>query len=247
MAIFTLKFMLISAAIFIYYYLLVSRLGPVSRPLAEMLGLGKRYPVRDISAVVNLPVAALAQFLFSLVLIAITGVSVGPLLIGEFQPILMLYGILLGIGEMALATFLCLVAIQIAMKVAPAGSAPQNQNWSVIARGGWMRYHMKTLEVAPMPLATLSILLYVGVEEMIFRPILITYFLPQGAGVALICSVFFYVLVQVFHMPDWRAAMFPIIGALVIGIFHGLLFLAVPSLLPLVIAHFVFFIAAVLS
>ena len=166
---FVVRFLIIFVAIFFYYRIVVGRLGPISRPLADILGLGKRYPLQDISAIVNLPLAGAAQAVFCFLLILITGVEIGQLLIGEFRPILLFYGILLGIGDMALSTFFCNVGIQAAMRLAPAEGATARKDWHVIARGGWMRYHMKTIEMAPLPVAVLSILLYVSIEEIIFR------------------------------------------------------------------------------
>jgi len=41
--------------------------------------------------------------------------------------------------------------------------------------------------------------------------------------------------------------MFPVIGALVIGIVHGALFLAEPDIVPLIVAHLVFFFSSMPS
>jgi CBS-domain-containing membrane protein len=74
---------------------------------------------------------------------------------------------------------------------------------------------------------------------------LINYFRPAGAGLALGIAAFFFLLVQTFHMPSWRAALFPVIGATVLSVVHGSLFLAVPDILPLIVAHIVFFFTAI--
>ena len=55
-----------------------------------------------------------------------------------------------------------------------------------------------------------------------------------------------FIAVQVFNMPSWHSAMFAVLGALVIGLVHGGLYLAVPNLLPLIIAHMVTFAVSVL-
>lgn len=65
-----------------------------------------------------------------------------------------------------------------------------------------------------------------------------------GMGVALAASVTLFVGIQVFNMPSWRAAMFPVLGALVVGVVHGALYLAVPDITPLIVAHFVLFMVA---
>lgn len=71
-------------------------------------------------------------------------------------------------------------------------------------------------------------------------------FRPSGFAIAFTASLVLFVAMQVFFMASWRAAMFPVVGALVMGVVHGLLAWRVPHLLPLVVAHIVFFLFAVL-
>jgi hypothetical protein len=59
-------------------------------------------------------------------------------------------------------------------------------------------------------------------------------------------SVALFTAAQVFRMPSWRSAMFPALGARTLGVVDGLLFLAVPTILPLIVAHIVFFLVATL-
>lgn len=243
---FLVRFLIATAAIILYYRLVVGRLGPLSRRLPDVLRLGRHRPLRDVSAALNLPVAALAQALFCLALLRITGVELWPLLTSGLRPVLVLYGVLLGVGEMAVATFFCRAALQTVGRRARTPELSARGGWDVVARGGWMRYHLKTVEVTPLPLAAFSVLLYVSVEEIVFRGVLLQYLSPGGAALSLLASVLLFVMVQAFHMPDWRAAMFPIIGAIVLGVVHAALFLAVPTIVPLIVAHLVFFFSAVI-
>jgi hypothetical protein len=50
---------------------------------------------------------------------------------------------------------------------------------------------------------------------------------------------------QTLFMPTLLSSMFPAIGAIVLGSVNSLLYCAVPSLVPLIIAHTVFFLVAV--
>jgi membrane protease YdiL (CAAX protease family) len=162
----------------------------------------------------------------------------------DIQPALLICGVLLGVGDMGLSTFLCNVGIHVANEIAPADGPSRLDQWLVVARGGWMRYYLRTMDLAPLPFALLSILLYVAVEEIVFRGVLINYLQPLGAVVATVLSALLFAVVQVFHMPGWRAAMFPVIGALVVGVLHGALYIAVPNLIPLILAHLVFLVVS---
>ena len=235
----------ISAAIVAYYWFVVAKLGRMSRPLVYVTALRRRYPTRDVSAAINLPLAGLAQLAFCLALAAVIGISLSESFVTEFQPMLLVYGVMLGIGDMALSTFLCNVGINVADEVAPRGGPAGMSDWLTVARGGWMRYYSRTVDLVPLPLAVLSIGLYVAVEELVFRVVVLDYLEPLGAVVAVIASAALFATVQAFHMPSWRSAMFPVIGAVVVGILHGALFIAVPNVVPLIIAHIVFLIIAI--
>ena len=104
-----------------------------------------------------------------------------------------------------------------------------------------MRYFASTRSTAPPWLAAAIIALYVGVEELVFRGIVITVAAPHGAFVACSLSAALFVVAQVFGMPSLRAALVPVVGAAVVGPVHAILFWQVHDLLPLVAAHLAFF------
>jgi membrane protease YdiL (CAAX protease family) len=98
-----------------------------------------------------------------------------------------------------------------------------------------------TVSTAPVWFAAASMGLYVSVEELIFRGILLELLRPAGAVWAIGISTVLFVMVQAFSMPGWRAAMFPMVGAAILGLVHGFLYWRVPVLLPLVVAHLTYF------
>ncbi len=51
---------------------------------------------------------------------------------------------------------------------------------------------------------------------------------------------------RVFIMPNFIGAMFPVVGSIVMGVVHSLLYVLEPSLLPLVVAHVTFFMLAII-
>jgi len=245
---FLMRFIIILLVIVVYYRLVVIKFGRFVVPIVKLSGpyirLTRRYALSEVNSIVKLGLSGILQFLFCCLLILITGFELKDLVLVGFQPVLILYGILLGIGETALGNFLCYVSVRLIMKLVPDSVPIDLKDWLTMAKAGWMRLYLKTAETAPLYLVLLFTVLYISVEEMIFRGVLINYFLPAGNIWALGASMFFFMLVQVFHMPSWKSALFPLIGALLVGLLHGLLFLAVPNILPLLIAHFIFFLMA---
>jgi membrane protease YdiL (CAAX protease family) len=102
-----------------------------------------------------------------------------------------------------------------------------------------------TIRVAPQWFALFIIGLYVAGEEIVFRGVLVNMLRPAGALLAVAVPTAVFAGVQMFHMPTARAAIFPVAGALVVGTVHGIIYLLVPALLPLMLAHAVFVVGAV--
>jgi Type II CAAX prenyl endopeptidase Rce1-like len=241
------KFVVLSLAVVVYYRFVATKIVGYSRLVAGRLQLARRYSFSEVDHIIRLALAGTSQLAFCLVLIWVGHLDLAQLGLTEVRPALILYGILLGIGEMALGSFLGYVGMRVAMVLASERVPTELKDWLTIARGGWMRDLLKTAEIMPLPLAFLSIILYIAIEETIFRGVLITAFLPAGTTWALGASILLFMLVQTFNMPSWSSAMFPLMGALVIGFLHGSLFLAVPEIVPLIVAHFVFFVSGLVS
>ena len=219
-----------------FYRVVVKRSGRPVRFAVALLRLDARHPAREVEAVGKLAAAAVAQLLFAAALLVLLEIAPGELF--AFEPGLVALGLVVGIGEFALAGFLCTVAFQVVGSVSGEGSAV---DWLRRARGGWMRYFASTRSAAPPWLAAAIIALYVGVEELVFRGIVITAAAPHGALVACGLSAVLFVVTQVFGMPSLRAALVPVVGAAVVGPVHAILFWQVHDLLPLVAAHLAFF------
>ncbi|MBV9786968.1 MAG: CPBP family intramembrane metalloprotease [Chloroflexi bacterium] len=238
-------------AVLVYYGLVVKHVGDwlahlLLERVNDHLALARRYSVDELDSMIRLVLAGMMQLMFCVALIAISGMSAGTLLRDSFQPILLVYGVLLGVGEAALGSFLGHIGMRTAMLVAPNHVPSQIGEWLVASKGGWMRLYLRTAEAAPAPLVLLSTVLYVSVEEIVFRGVLLSFSAGVGAVVACTLSVALFVLVQIFHMPSWQSAMFPVLGALLVGLVHAPLYLVVPNLLPLIVAHAVLFLMAIL-
>jgi hypothetical protein len=222
------------------YRTLVRRCGPLAEPLIALLRLAPRAPERDVRAVGKLLAAAVVQALFAAALLVAAGVS-PPLIAPDAPAAVLMLGAMLGLGEIALAAMVCGAVVQLGSHAEPARAA----RWLSGGRGGWMALFAATMRTAPPWAAAAITVLYVGVEELVFRAILIDLLRPYGALVAIGIPLGLFCAAQTFHMPSLRAALFPVVGALVVGLTHGLLYWHVPALLPLIAAHLTFFLGAV--
>jgi hypothetical protein len=229
----------------LYYFVAGVKVTTWSRSLRKRLPRTRYSSSVQADNIVRLSLAGLLQLLFLAALALALEVDVPRQLAQGFHPLLILYGALLGVGEMAFSSFLCHAVGRLAMAVAPGRVPPSMQDWMVVAKAGWMRAYLDTINAVPWTVSLGLIVLYVTVEEIIFRGILTQCFLPLGPGPAVVLSTGLFAIVQTVQMPSWSSTLFPVLGALVMGLAHGALFLAVPNLVPLIVAHCVFFLIAV--
>jgi membrane protease YdiL (CAAX protease family) len=184
------------------YRVPLNRLGPVVQHLVGKLGVEDRYSVREVESIAALTAAALAQMAFAGGLLLLTGVQASQLIgVSSVQLDVVGLGAALGIGEMALSTFLCNVWMRAALlRPLPEGPASMS-DWLVLARGGWMRHYRATLALAPFWLAGVSVVLYVAVEEIVFRGIVISFLRPGAGAWSVALSVLLFISIQGVHMP----------------------------------------------
>ena len=230
---------LVAGAVVLYYQYgkrALFRLAPV---LARATGLPRRLPLEQVTHTGELLLAGLSH------LALVTGAGLGAARLGGWPPVLLVLGALLGIAEMSLSALICRLLIGVIPLVRPAGAPAHLNDWLTVARAGWMRHHMKAAGILPLPLSLALSSMNVIMEEMVFRGVIIGAFLPFGPLTAVAISTVLFAVMQAFLMPSAYAAMFPVVGALVMGVVHGLLFLAVPSVWPLVAAHMMFFFFAI--
>jgi len=244
---FTVRLSLLVAGVAVYYGWAIRALGQATRPagrrLLTRLKFVSHFTADELESLVSLMAAAVGQVLFIVVAFAITDGSLAQLAPDRWEPLLLLLGALLGVGEAALASFLGFLCLRAAQ--AREGGDQDSRDWLATGRGGWIRFYLRTAEIAPAPLLLAVTAFYVTVEETLFRGVLITFLSAEGAGFAVAVSTIMFVTVQVFHMPSWRAAMFPALGGLVVGVVHGVLFVTTGDLAPLIVAHLMMFLVLV--
>jgi membrane protease YdiL (CAAX protease family) len=233
-----------------YYGRVVRLVGePLARRVLTSLvdgsPLARRWSLADLDGVVRLLLAGAMQVVFVAVLLAALPVRPADLAPDRWDGWLLLLGVPLGVAEAGLGTYAAYLGSRIAERLHPGRTPTTVEGWLTVARGGWIRYYLRTAAAFPTWLLVAATLLYVGGEEVVFRGILLTStaHLPATAAVALSTALF--AAAQVFYTPGWRTALFPVLGATVLGIVHGCLYLAVPDLAPLIVAHATMFLVTV--
>jgi membrane protease YdiL (CAAX protease family) len=235
------------ACILVYYGVLSTRVNEYITEHILRRDRRLNYHSRiERTAITRLCVAGLLQLCFFLLLALFNDITTQQLVGSDWGHTLSLvpYGMCLGLGEAALSSFVCYVVIKVAVVYSSRTGPQAEAGWTTMSKGGWMRSFLKTVEVTPIPVAIGVTALYVGVEEAVFRGVVMTAMRPWGAGYAFVASVLLFIMAQVFNMPSWRTALFPVIGATIVGVTHAAVYLKVPNVVPLASAHLILFMAA---
>ncbi len=230
-----------------YYHYIKLYLFKISPKIAIYIQITKYYSLEKAKGVIELPLVVISHCIFVLIVSRLLHV---PFFLSEIHFYQIIFdipiGILLGIGMMGFSSMLCRAVIEILRNIPQACFPSEVKDWLIMTRSGWLRHYLHTLEVLPYHFALFIIFMQVCCEEMIFRSDLIHYFVPQGSIFAVITSVVLFMLMQLFHMPSLVNGIFPLVGSMIIGLVNAILYLKYFNLLPLLIAHFTFFVAAVL-
>lgn len=238
-----------TVSLYSYYNLFKGVVFSISRKLIYrgfFAPLKKRYTPQEIAGVFELALVATTHVFFVFLLLTLLKISPSVLGFSGFKFYYLVYGILLGMAEMCFSTLLCYVIIQALQKVVPDKVPQHPAEWMAIARGGWIKHHVQSFELLPFMIALAILVLQVGSEEVIFRAIIPYSLKSYGSFFSFGISTLFFVWMQAFHTPSWKTAIFPMIGALVMGIVHSYLFYSVPTLVPLIVAHVTFFLMSLI-
>jgi len=238
-------------AVVLYYGRVVRIVGEpgarrVTGLLLERTSLGRRCAVADLDGVVRLLLAGAMQLAFVTLMVAALPVALDDLVPRDWNPVLVALGVPLGLAEAGLASYVAYIGTQVMERVGPSGTPSGIEAWLTVGRGGGVRYYLRTASVAPGWLLVVATAVYVAGEELVFRGLLLTVGADLPTVVIVPVSVALFCLAQVFYTPGWETALLPVLGAVVIGIVHASLFLVVPDVTPLIVAHAVMFLATVL-
>lgn len=217
----------------------------ISPAIAGRTSIIKDYSLTQITGVIELTLVASCHVLFCTVLILVSNTDI--LTIFKNTSISnCFYGILIGIGSVGVSILFCTLGMKLVESFNPETAPKTLDGWMAVANAGWIRHHKHTLRVLPFWIALLIITMQIGSEEIIFRAVLTNVFIQYGTAFAFITSTILFIFMQTLHMPSKTSAMFPVIGAIVMGITHEFLYLEEPSVIPLIISHLTFFIFTVL-
>lgn len=242
--------LLAAAVVVLLYFWLVAphvnlALAGSIRDLVLRTEWSKTQSALEIDSVARLAAAGTTQAGLGVGLMFFFGIGIEQAGLADFNPIRLVYGFFLGIGEMAASSLLGHAVVRL-MTPSTAHWPEAMDDWLTEFRGGWMRLYLLTFKAAPIPIAFALAALYVAGEEIIFRSVFVTVAMPWGATFAVVLPTLLFMAVQVFRMPSWRAATFPLIGAMVLGIVHAIVFQITHDVTPLIVAHITFFLAAIL-
>lgn len=240
---FWIRLALVCAAIVAYYGAqAAARVGDaLAGPMRDRLArfeIGRRYSLDQLETTARAVVSSTMQVGFLGVVLFLSGIPVDALWPERVRPELLAYGVALGFGEVALASFAALIGMRVADALATGGRPASDSDWLAMARGGWMRRFTRAAEVLPFGAWLALAFSYVAVEEVIFRGVVINLIDgPLGGAAAVTASVLLFLVPQRILAPSWRTAIFPLIGAATVGLVNGLLYVAIRDLLPLIVAH----------
>lgn len=225
-----------------FYRVAVARWGRVVQPLIDRMGLAQNHSTRDVEAVGKLAAAGAAQAGFATVLLVALQLDAGSLL-SQPSPAVLGLAVALGLAEISFAAWLASVIGNAVAHFDPIRGGA----WLAGSRGGWMGQFRSAVRAAPQWLGLTSVGLYVLVEEIVFRGVVIEVMRPFGFLPAICVSGALFVGVQAFNMPGLGSALYPMVGAAVIGVVHGAIIWQVAGVLPLAVAHATFFAGALMA
>jgi hypothetical protein len=223
-------------------YALVDRwLSTHTRRITVRLQASRRHSLSEVDSVIRLLLWTLILMcLLCPAALVILAVRPSQVLMATLNPLLLLYGILIGLGGAGLGEFLCYIIIRTIPALARGDST--SMHYHTQPSGKWSSSFPCTLGVVPFPFMLALMLLFATLEETMLRAVVIAAVAQLGPMVALGCAIALSLLTQLFPRTSWRLMLFSFIGTLVAALVHGTLFLAVPDVRPLIIAQFMWLI-----
>ena len=231
--------------VLLYYYIFKRILFLAIRYMVDLIPSSGRLSRNDLIYVSQMIMLAATHLIFVFVIAGLINVNLRSLFSTSDITGACIVGVFLGLGEMGCAALLCRLLIEglMSWRSREKGSV---EWWVVGAKAGWIRHHLRTVQLLPIPIALSVIAIQVTAEETMFRGLLLELLSPLGAFYAASISVALFTVIQCLHMPNWQSAMFPVVGGLVMGVVNTYLMAQYQNITPLAISHVVFFAFAVL-
>jgi membrane protease YdiL (CAAX protease family) len=219
--------------------------GAISKWLISILPLQRTMPLRRADLLVRVPLYGVPGVM-CYILMAI----LNPALIIPFHFTLgaLLGGVVLGLGVLAFGQILSQYVFGQATLRQRRHSGRTSVADDIIAfrDTGWIRGYNILRKTFPSIGYVLIAFSVIG-EELIFRGLILA-LLAKGfsPAIGMILSILAFAGIQKMNMPNWSLALIPITAASLMGLVHSYLALTTMNILPLLVSHYTFFIAAVL-
>jgi hypothetical protein len=194
------------------------------RPMLLSAPMSRRHSIREMEGMIRALSWSAGLVVLFFAVAAALGIGGAQLIDSSITmnlPLYALFGVLVGLGEAAVSSQLCLAATNNG-----SGSAPLSSP-------------LRSLRSLPLPVRAFVVVASACAEECTLRGALLVAAKPYSGGFALLISVGVSLSVQAFSGAPGRRSIFPFIGAFVTAPTHALLFLAVPDIRPIVLAQIV--------
>jgi hypothetical protein len=158
-----------------------------------------------------------------------------------FQVILL--GVVLGFSQLGAATGLSLFCIEIVSSLS-GRRILLGGDIQLFASTGWMGQFTAVFRHNWIA-GTLVSAMYIAGEELVFRKLLLTGLSENFYVLGILVSTTLFAVVQVVGIENSMFWIFPVSGALVVGITNGLLFIHGGSIVICIISHLIFFLGGI--
>lgn len=223
--------LLAAVAVVVAAYTAGDRL-PGARLLAVVrrTGWARRHPGAGVDAAARTAGGALVLAVAATGLCLAVPGAADRLVSPGVSPLVVLLGVPLGVAVAGVSTLMCLV-------VPEAIRALAHEPGLATSAGGRARQVRLAMGVLPRTPTAGVLGGHAVAEEVLLRGVLVTLALPFGTVTAFALPLAVALVVELGPGTTWQTVLYPVLGTVVTATVHGLLFLQVADLRPLVLAH----------
>jgi membrane protease YdiL (CAAX protease family) len=202
-------------------------------------------PLRSVEFIVRVPLYAIPGIGGYIILSLVRpGVAI-PI---QFRVAGMVGGVALGLGCLAAGSTLAQGVFLVAASLFQRNRRQLDPLVDLVALAdtGWLRGYTLARKYLPSAVFLLFTVIAITGEEVAFRGVSLP-LLADGFGpiMGLVLTTLAFVGIQKMYMPSWHIALLPMTGALLMGIVLGYLALVQHDMIPLIIAHFSYFVLSI--
>lgn len=231
----------------LYYFILARNFGkPVCRQVLKF-PIARKHPANHLFSLVNIAVPGFFQSLVFAGLCLYFSIPWKWILLDNFRPIQLVYGVFLGFADIVACNLAGLLLVRALRSFRSAGIKADLHEVQKPATSGWVNSFKLSFENFSLALAGPIAFYYILFEELTFRGVvLFAYDRISGipAILAIFLSTLLFTLAQRPGIPTLRDAIYPMCSAFTMGMIHCWLMLNTFSIIPLIVAHFVFLLVA---